>query len=55
MDDLYLVVCINDKTNDQRAFVARNRSVAQSIKDSFLSFVSDLPDWFVTIIRSDEE
>ncbi len=55
MDEIYLVLCTNDKTDEQRAFVAFRRSDAESIKSSFLHFVANMPDWFVTIIRSVEE
>lgn len=55
MDELYLVLCSNDNTDEQRAFVSFRRSDADAIKACFLRFVTDPQDWKVVVIRSVEE
>ncbi len=55
LDELYLVLCTNDETDEQRAFCAFRRSDAETIKISFLQFCVHPEAWNVVIIRSIEE
>ncbi len=54
MDSLYLVLFVNDKTGEQRAFVTFSLAQADHIKDMFFR-LCDSSEWQAVIVRSVEE
>lgn len=50
MEEMYLVLCSNDKEDDLRVFFATRRSDADLLKVCFLQFFAHPEEWNVVIL-----